>query len=93
MTIAVKVVAAIVTAWFVSVEVATLLQCEPVDKFWNYAEAGSCFDIVKFFEGSATANVIIDVTILLLPQPILWKLRMSMSNKIALCAIFLLGAL
>lgn len=93
LTIAVKIVAAIVVAWWFGVEVVTLVQCHPVDKFWNYAKEGYCIDIVAFFEGSAIPNVIIDVAILLLPQPILWKLRMSMSNKIALCGIFLLGAL
>lgn len=93
LTIAVNVVAAIVIAWWFGVEVVTLVQCHPVDKFWNYAKEGHCIDIVAFFEGSAIPNVVIDVAILLLPQPILWKLRMSMSNKIALCGIFLLGAL
>ncbi|KAK4504020.1 hypothetical protein PRZ48_004935 [Zasmidium cellare] len=93
LTIAVKVVAAIVIAWWIGVEVATLLQCQPIDKFWNYQKEGHCLNIIALFEGSAIPNVIIDVIILLLPQPILWKLRMSMSNKIALCGIFLLGAL
>lgn len=93
LTIAVKVVAATVVAWWFGVEVVTLVQCHPVDKFWSQAKEGSCIDLVTFFEASAIPNVIIDFIILLLPQPILWKLRMSMSNKIALCGIFLLGAL
>ncbi|CAK3739231.1 integral membrane [Lecanosticta acicola] len=93
LTLAVKVVAAVVIAWWAGVDIATFLQCEPIERFWEYSTVGKCFDVVDFFEGSAIPNVIADVLILLLPQPILWKLQMSWSNKLALCGIFLLGAL
>ena len=93
MRIAVKVLAAVVVGWWVAVEVTTLLQCTPIHKLWNYEVEGDCIDIVTFFEGSAIPNVIIDLAILLLPQPIIWRLRLSKANKIALCGIFLLGAL
>lgn len=92
-TIAVKVLASIVIAWWVAVEVTTLLQCRPIHIFWNYSLEGKCIDIVTFFEGSAIPNAIIDIAILLLPQQIIWKLRLSRGNRIALCGIFLLGAL
>lgn len=93
LAIAIKVVAVVVVAWWIGVEIATLFQCEPVNKFWEYSVQGRCFDVVKFFEGSAIPNVILDVVILLIPQPVIWKLQLSRGNKVALCCIFLLGAL
>ncbi|EME46733.1 hypothetical protein DOTSEDRAFT_169535 [Dothistroma septosporum NZE10] len=93
MKIAVKVLAVIVISWWMAVEITTLLQCTPIHRFWNYEKKGTCIDIAKFFEGSAIPNVIIDIAILLLPQPIIWRLKLSKTNKIALCGIFLLGAL
>ena len=83
----------VVIAWWIGVEAATLAQCNPIDKWWDFTKKGSCIKVIPFIEASAIPNVIIDVAIVLLPQPILWKLRMSASNKIALCGIFLLGAL
>jgi hypothetical protein len=93
MNYAVYTVGAVVTAWWIAVEVATLLQCQPIDKFWHYTTPGQCIDIVVFFEGSAIPNVIIDLVILLMPQPLIWQLRLSLSAKTGLCCVFLLGAL
>jgi hypothetical protein len=92
-SLAVKVTIGLVICWFIGVEVATLFQCEPVYRLWMPRTPGKCFAIIQFFEGAAIPNVITDVIILILPQPIIWKLRLKWSTRLALCGVFLLGAL
>ncbi|KAM0798337.1 hypothetical protein BDR22DRAFT_891390 [Usnea florida] len=51
-----------------------------------------CAKEEKFFKAFAVSDVIIDGLILAMPSPIIWRLHMSFDNKLALCAVFLLGA-
>jgi hypothetical protein len=91
-SIAVNLTMGLVVCWWIAVTITTLLQCQPIQKLWDYRIEGHCFDIMTFFEASAIPNIITDVIILLLPQPIIWKLRLDWSTRFGVCAIFLLGA-
>lgn len=92
-TICLKLVAGLVIAWWLAIELTTILQCQPVARFWNYRLEGVCIDLIAFTEGAAIPNVVTDVLILLLPQPIIWKLHLSWSTRLCLCGVFLIGAL
>jgi hypothetical protein len=92
-SLAVNITIGLVVCWFIGVEIATLFQCRPVYRLWIPRTPGKCFAIIEFFEGAAIPNVVTDAIILILPQPIIWKLRLPWSTRLALCGIFLLGAL
>ncbi|KAI0432298.1 hypothetical protein F5Y09DRAFT_329748 [Xylaria sp. FL1042] len=70
----------IVCCWAVSFFLAVFLACIPISKSFN-----------SIYDGFAISNLIIDVAILTVPQPIVWKLNMSVSRKIAVSGVFLLG--
>lgn len=69
--------------------------CNPVKKGWStqvYPEIeGSCLDLSAAYMVGAVINTVSDISIVLLPQPLIWSLQLSSKRKIGLCAIFLIG--
>ena len=54
---------------------------------------GVCGDDVAVYYSTGIINLILDVTIVVMPWPMLWGLQLSMRKKISLTAVFGLGAL
>ena len=52
-----------------------------------------CVDIGALSLGFGVSDVSIDIMILAIPIPVVWKLQMSTANKIGLIGVFLLGLL
>ncbi|KAJ5782854.1 hypothetical protein N7457_004628 [Penicillium paradoxum] len=73
--------------------VSGFVNCVPVAKFWNDDLPGNClsFEAVWFF--NASMNITTDVALLLLPMPLLSKLQLPRSQKLALMGIFAIGLL
>ena len=73
---------------------SSVFQCHPVSYFWNRTiPGGYCSSGVPYFRANAICNILLDVSILLLPLPVLSKLQMGKSKKIGLILLFLLGGL
>lgn len=88
----------LVIGYWITIIVAVLVSCRPLPYFWlAYTDPttaqGTCMDVPTFFYGNGIAAMLIDVIILCIPVPIVFKLQMPISQKIAVCAILLLGAL
>ena len=82
---------AILIAWYIAITVLAVFQCSPVKKQFDYTIPGSCLSFYGTFIGVTVPNFFIDVILLLLPVPMLWKLKIKKAKKIALTANFLLG--
>ena len=78
-------------AWPVASIPYAILQCNPVDKFWNYNKPGSCFGQFDSFVSSAISSVIIDLAILIIPIWPIWKLQLKTARKLAIGTVFVLG--
>jgi len=72
---------------------ATAFFCTPPRKIWHSEIPGHCGDTHKFYTGCASTDLVIDIIVIFLPMPVLWKLQMRLAKKIALMAIFALGLL
>ena len=81
----------VVLAFGVGVVLQTFLLCRPLAKTWNPALPGSCGSMVGAVIGTSAVNVVVDIGIILLPMPMVWKLQMARSRKIALTITFGLG--
>lgn len=73
---------------------SAIFQCQPIRATWDMSvKHAKCMkfnvEVVVF----AVFNVITDVTILIIPIPILWKLQIPWSKKVQLMAVFLTGIL
>lgn len=87
------VVGVIVIAWMISVVLAQIFTCSPVEGAWNVAVADHCIDQIKFYYGNSVSNVLTDVAILCLPMPMIWRLNLSKAKKWAVTGAFLAGGL
>ena len=70
------------------------LMCRPLAFNWDKTiPGGHCGNEVAAYIAAHTINFIIDVSLAILPMPILWGLQMSLRKKVELSIMFSLGAL
>ncbi|PLB39773.1 putative integral membrane protein Pth11-like [Aspergillus candidus] len=93
MCVAVNVVASFVILWTLSIYIVGLLQCLPVNKFWNREIEGTCIDPAMFFYGMQIPNILTDAVLLVMPLKPVWSLRVSTNQRILLSFVFLVGIL
>lgn len=84
-------VMAIVIAYWMGTFWADAFLCDPPRKAWEVAIPGKCGNSNMMYTAMASADLIIDIIVILLPMPILWTLQLRTSKKILLTAIFGLG--
>ena len=65
--------------------------CTPVARNWDKSVSGSCGDETALLLWTAIINAALDVIIVVLPVPIVWRLNMAVQKKIAILATFALG--
>ncbi|MCJ1352543.1 MAG: hypothetical protein MMC33_002527 [Icmadophila ericetorum] len=85
------VIGVIVLCWSIASILASILSCVPVAGFWDKASPSKCINTTRFFLGVAIPNITTDLVILIFPLPMIWKLRMAKSQKVALMGVFTLG--
>lgn len=83
----------LVACYFVICLLLCIFGCKPVSYFWNKDQAGSCFDETQFFRWNGVTSLLLDILILALPLPMIWRLRLKQEQKVALSGIFMLGGL
>ncbi|CAG7954384.1 unnamed protein product [Penicillium olsonii] len=85
----------IILGYFVAVVMTIAIACRPFSHLWQaYTDPGAegtCIDVRKFFLYNGIASVSIDITILCIPAPIIWKLQMPKAQRLAVISILLLG--
>lgn len=70
------------------------LACRPLAHAWDPLVAGTCVkDELVVHIVSASINTASDLIIIILPQPVIWRLELSKKRKWGLSAVFLLGGL
>ena len=72
---------------------ATFLNCRPFAKTWNPLLPGSCGSLQANVLSTSIINFVIDLSIVLLPMPMVWSLQIARSRKYTLTFIFALGVL
>jgi hypothetical protein len=81
--------------WALGSMIATICVSDPVSYFWtqgaNTDPGKYRFNFYNYLIGNATANVVSDALILLVPMPIVWSLRMPALQKVGVCSVLLLG--
>ncbi len=67
------------------------LQCIPLAKVWTPTLPGRCMDVTRLLLSTVITTIVLDLAVFLLPIPILLRLQMSVTRKLALCGVFLMG--
>ncbi|MCJ1230933.1 hypothetical protein MMC12_007607, partial [Toensbergia leucococca] len=79
-------------AYAVVVVLETLLVCSPIafnrDRI---VRGGTCSTQIKAYEAVGILNLLIDIAIIILPMPCLWKMQLPVSKRLGLTAVFGIG--
>ncbi|KAI5791892.1 hypothetical protein EDC01DRAFT_784708 [Geopyxis carbonaria] len=86
------IVAMCTIGWVIAINFVSIFQCTPIKKAWLPFEPGTCIDLKASFIGNGVPNFVTDIIILTLPMPIVWKLHTSLSHRLSLSFVFLLGS-
>ncbi|KAJ5495922.1 hypothetical protein N7539_001038 [Penicillium diatomitis] len=89
--ILVWVVSSLVVGYFIAFVPLFLTQCHPISYQWRPVPGGGCRSLEIQEIASITLNIVLDTTIALLPIPAIWKLRMSLRNKLTIGVMFGMG--
>ena len=74
------------------VAVPTIIwSCTPVRKSWQPHEEGHCINYYAQCLAVALFDVLLDLLILLLPMPQVFRLQMKLSRKLLTAAVFASG--
>ena len=73
------------------VTLVAVFQCRHVDDAWKIALPTNCVTQASMLEGQAIFNLISDVTIIVLPMPVIWRLHMPLRRRLLLLGIFTVG--
>jgi len=82
----------LVVGWLFSAYISTIFQCTPIAKAWDpRITDGSCINQYQWYLATAALSFLIDIYILILPVPVIWRLNMSLKRRISLLAAFFLA--
>ncbi|KAJ5804205.1 uncharacterized protein N7518_000508 [Penicillium psychrosexuale] len=84
-TIVVCVVNQLIFAFIISIS------CIPVAKQWDTSLKGHCIQTIPFYFALGGTSIVLDLIIIALPLPVLWKLQLHLKQKVLLACLFALG--
>lgn len=82
---------AVVVAFWLGTIITILVSCRPIQKNWDPALPGVCENVGLEELTAAAINMVLDILIVALPLPIIWRLQMSLEKKLAVTVTFALG--
>ncbi|KAK8036949.1 hypothetical protein PG991_001263 [Apiospora marii] len=82
---------AAVAGWFLCTALVPWFNCRPTRKTIDPFIPGVCFDRMNWFLSSCVINTTLDLAILIMPVPQIWKLQMTTRRKVQVTLVFLLG--
>lgn len=91
--IAVNIVFVFVVLYFIASVAANLLECRPVAKNFDMSIPGTCINVTAHWLANAISTSSSDIVTLLLPMPVIHRLRLPPRQKYGLMCIFALGIL
>lgn len=91
--VAARATIAIHMMWATGTILSVFLICQPFSKHWETLSGGHCGDQVRSFIIIGAINLATNLAIIILPLPVLYKLRMGIYKKLVLVAVFSLGLL
>jgi hypothetical protein len=93
-TIVIRIILAIILAYYIPAFIIKARICNPVSKYWNGADAsGSCLNQGKVIMADSVVSVVTDLAILILPLPLTWSLHMPMEKKLKVIGLLSAGGL
>jgi len=77
--------------WLFIVIFANALSCKPIKANFDASVEGKCLNAQSGFLISELINMLLDLALILIPLPIILKLRLPLRERVAIAGIFLTG--
>ncbi|KAI9149020.1 integral membrane protein [Paramyrothecium foliicola] len=81
----------IVASYCIGSVLVTIFQCRPIGRAFDKTVDGTCIDNSKFWYANAGFSIATDIIILLLPLQPVFKLQITLAQRLGLVAVFTLG--
>lgn len=82
----------IVFGYLFSNFITLLFGCSPIATYWKPSIPGHCIETIKADYGYGSLNFITDLIMFVLPLPMVWKLQLSLKQKIGISLVFMAGS-
>lgn len=94
MRFAIYAVGAIVVLYSITTAALLIFPCRPYARAWDVTiMTGSCINRPAVYVATAVSNIVTDVFILIIPIPMVVKLKIPLQQKIGLACMFAVGSL
>lgn len=82
-------------AWLLGEICTEIFLCSPISAAWDpqLIFTDHCGNLQASILGITISSMLLDVIILCLPLPMIWKLQLPPRHKLVVCGLFLLGGL
>lgn len=81
----------IVGSYTLAYNLVAIFQCVPIKASWDTTIHGTCVDLGTEYFVAGITNVLTDITILILPMPLVWQLQTSKTRRWLVIGTFMLG--
>lgn len=89
-----KVVIWVVVGYSIGITLSNVFACHPIQLSWApYRPASNCINADALYIATAGLGIATDITMLVLPIPVILPLQMSMRRKVEVLVVFMLGSL
>jgi hypothetical protein len=72
---------------------AGIFACSPRERSWNRYLDGTCTNEYAVYTSSSALTILSDIIIFVLPQKVIWNLRVSLQKRIGISLIFAVGVM
>ncbi|PYI01253.1 hypothetical protein BO78DRAFT_401468 [Aspergillus sclerotiicarbonarius CBS 121057] len=87
-------VASIIAGYTVAITLALIFACNPIAKNWDVTiTTGHCINRTGFYLATAITNTVSDVMLILIPIPVVFRLRLPLIQKLGISCMFGIGCL
>ena len=84
-------VGVLVVLWCFTATMTNLMQCVPIEKSWEPEIPGTCITNLTWWLPFGISSALIDLILLVIPLPCLWRLQMPLKQKALLTFVFISG--
>ncbi|OJI79384.1 hypothetical protein ASPTUDRAFT_59470 [Aspergillus tubingensis CBS 134.48] len=84
----------IIASYTIALTLGLIFPCQPIAKNWDLTiTTGHCVDRVGFYLATAITNTVSDIILILIPIPVIIKLKLPLIQKLGVGCMFGIGCL
>ncbi|KAF2134347.1 hypothetical protein P153DRAFT_420062 [Dothidotthia symphoricarpi CBS 119687] len=86
------IVAGMCAAWYIAMLMCFVFSCIPVQAAWDITiTEAKCIPIRSIYLGGSIPNVILDIIVVAIPMPYVWRLHAPIAQRLVIAGMFVLG--